>query len=101
MAVVLDYIFPPIWSLFYFCGGALSPQTPLHVGGKPPIPPKVKDWMLQCPMASEKDIFQWIYFGPTLANGSETSCPDGDRVIPNIFYLAYWLNHKMNIKSDF
>ena len=93
MAVVSDYIFPPIWSLFYFCGGAPPPQTPLHVGGKPPIPPKVKDWMLQCPMASEKDIFQWIYCGPKLANGSVTCRYDGDRLIPIIFHLASWLNH--------
>ena len=65
----------------------------LHVGGKPPKPPKVKDWMLQSPMASPKDIFQWIYGDPSLAKGSQTSCCDGTRLIPNIFYLASWLNH--------
>ena len=50
-------------AFFIFVGGLRPPKPPLHVGGKPPIPPKVKDWMLQCPMASEKDIFQWIYGG--------------------------------------
>ena len=32
-------------AFFYLWGGSAPPNPPLLVGGKPPKPPKVKDWI--------------------------------------------------------
>ena len=45
IALTSTMMYIPVFVCFSLCGGALPPQTPLLVGGKPPKPPKVKDWI--------------------------------------------------------